>query len=82
MPIYSHDDTNPCDWTPRGAVPASGNRYHGRRGLGERGWASNVGIRGEIRYFHAFKDLELAGITLSDTKLDFGRAAAALVLKF
>ncbi len=43
---------------------------------------SNVGLRGDIRYFHAFQNLELGGITVSDTKLDFGRAAAALVFKF
>ncbi|MEQ1759544.1 MAG: outer membrane beta-barrel protein [Vicinamibacterales bacterium] len=42
----------------------------------------NVGLRGDIRYFHAFQDLELGGLTISDTKLDFGRAAAALVFKF
>lgn len=42
----------------------------------------NVGIRGDIRYFHAFQDLELGGFTISDTKLDFGRAAGALVFKF
>ena len=27
-------------------------------------------------------DLDIAGITLGDTTLDFGRASAALVLKF
>jgi opacity protein-like surface antigen len=42
----------------------------------------NVGLRGDIRYFHAFQNLDLAGITISDTKLDFGRAAAAIVFKF
>ena len=45
-------------------------------------FSEHVGVRGDIRYFHAFKDLELGGITLSDTKLDFGRAAGAVVFKF
>lgn len=45
-------------------------------------FSQNVGLRGDIRYFHAFQDLELAGFTISDTKLDFGRAAAAIVFKF
>lgn len=45
-------------------------------------FSENVGVRGDIRYFHAFQDLEFAGFTLSDTKLDFGRAAAAIVFKF
>ena len=45
-------------------------------------FGEHVGIRGDIRYFHAFQDLELLGFSLGDTKLDFGRAAGALVLKF
>lgn len=44
--------------------------------------APHVALRGDVRYFHAFQDLSIAGFSLSDTKLDFGRAAAALVLKF
>jgi opacity protein-like surface antigen len=43
---------------------------------------AHVGVRGDIRYFHAFQDLEVLGLTLGNTKLDFGRASAALVLKF
>ncbi|HEX5107492.1 MAG TPA: outer membrane beta-barrel protein [Vicinamibacterales bacterium] len=43
----------------------------------------HVAIRGDIRYFHSFQDLELGGITVLDgTKLDFGRAAAGMVFKF
>ena len=42
----------------------------------------HVGVRGEIRYFHAFQDLELPGISLADRKLDFGRAAAGVVFRF
>jgi opacity protein-like surface antigen len=45
-------------------------------------FSQHVGIRGDIRYFHAFQDLEVLGITLGDTKLDFGRASAAAVFKF
>ena len=45
-------------------------------------FGDRVGVRGDIRYFHAFQDLEILGIPLGDTKLDFGRASAALVLKF
>ena len=45
-------------------------------------FGEHVGIRGDIRYFHAFQDLDVLGIPLGDTKLDFGRAAGALVLKF
>jgi opacity protein-like surface antigen len=43
-------------------------------------FAPHVGVRGDLRYFHAFQDLSVLGFTLKDTKLDFGRAAAALML--
>jgi len=45
-------------------------------------FGSHVGLRGDIRYFHAFQDLTALGFTLSNTKLDFGRASVGLVLKF
>jgi opacity protein-like surface antigen len=44
--------------------------------------APHVGLRGDIRYFHAFQDLSIAAFTLSDSKLDFGRAAAAVIFTF
>jgi len=42
----------------------------------------NIGVRGDIRHFHSFQDLEILNFPLSDTKLDFGRASAALVFRF
>ena len=45
-------------------------------------FSNHVGVRGDIRYFHSFDDLEILGIDIGDTKLDFGRASAALVLNF
>ena len=45
-------------------------------------FSQHVGARGDIRYFHSFQDLNLLGLTISDPKLDFGRASAALVLTF
>ncbi len=45
--------------------------------------APHVGIRGDIRYFHAFQDLGVVGFSLgSSSKLDFGRAAAAIDFTF
>ena len=44
--------------------------------------SQHVGVRGDIRYFHAFQDLEVLGIGLADAKLDFGRAAGGLVFRF
>lgn len=46
-------------------------------------FGDHFGVRGDIRYFHAFQDLEILGIGLVDgVKLDFGRASAAAVFKF
>lgn len=69
--------------TPEGLLSADNN---------DLGWdvggglfiffGEHVGVRGDIRYFHSFQDLEVLGFTLGDTKLDFGRASGALVLKF
>ena len=42
----------------------------------------HIGVRGELRYFHAFQDLELVGVSLADGKLDFSRAAAGVVFRF
>lgn len=44
--------------------------------------SQNVGVRGDIRHFHAFQDVDILGFPLSDTKLDFGRASGALVFRF
>ena len=45
-------------------------------------FGQHFGVRGDIRYFHAFPDLDILGLSLSDAKLDFGRASAAAVFKF
>jgi opacity protein-like surface antigen len=43
-------------------------------------FAPHLGVRGDIRYFHAFQNLSALGVTIQAQKLDFGRAAAALML--
>ena len=43
---------------------------------------SHVGLRGDIRYFHAFQDLDILGLALGTTKLDFGRFAGAVLFRF
>ncbi len=45
-------------------------------------FGQHVGIRGDIRYFHAFQELELLAISLGGIKLDFGRASAGVVFRF
>ena len=42
----------------------------------------HVGFRGDVRYFHAFREIRLLGLPLGETRFDFGRAAASVVLKF
>jgi opacity protein-like surface antigen len=42
----------------------------------------HVAVRGDIRYFHSFQDLGPIPLPLTNTKLDFGRAAAALTFTF
>ena len=42
----------------------------------------NVGIRGDIRYFHALQVTDLLGFDLGDTKIDYGRFSGGLMLKF
>jgi opacity protein-like surface antigen len=45
-------------------------------------FGQHFGVRGDIRYFHAFQDFDVLGIALGTTKLDFGRAAAGVVFRF
>jgi hypothetical protein len=44
--------------------------------------SERLGARGDLRYFRSAEDTAVAGLTLSDSKLDFWRASAGLVLKF
>ena len=41
----------------------------------------HFGLRGDVRYFHAFEALELLGFE-SDTKIDYGRFAGGVIVKF
>ena len=45
-------------------------------------FADHFGVRGDIRYFHSFQDLDLIGLSLGGAKLDFGRASGAVVFRF
>ena len=44
----------------------------------------HVGLKGDVRYYHSFQALSLLGIDLArdQNKIDFGRAAFGVVLKF
>jgi opacity protein-like surface antigen len=45
-------------------------------------FGDHFGVRGDVRYFHAFSALEFAGLNLGETKLDYGRFSGALAVKF
>ena len=70
--------------TPTSLLQSSNNHFGWDIGGGLMiFFGHHVAIRGDIRYFHSFQDLELGGFTVLDgTKLDFGRAAAGMVFKF
>jgi opacity protein-like surface antigen len=44
----------------------------------------HVGLKGDVRYYHSFQTLDLLGFELArdEKKIDFGRAAFGVVLKF
>src|SRR4029453_447836 len=46
-------------------------------------FGDHFGIRGDVRYYHAFQALKILGLPIeNDSKLDFGRAAGGVVFKF
>ena len=43
----------------------------------------HIGIKGDVRYYHALQKLSLVGVDLTNgDKIDFGRAAFGVVFKF
>jgi len=44
--------------------------------------SDHVGLRGDLRYFHAFQTMSALGFTLEGSKLDYGRASVGVVLAF
>jgi opacity protein-like surface antigen len=66
-----------------GLLETDNNHFGWDVGGGVIGWfGDHVGIRGDLRYFHAFQDLEILGFSLADTKLDFGRVYGGVIFKF
>jgi hypothetical protein len=47
-------------------------------------FGTHLGIRGDVRYFRTFDDLEILGIPIADSpgKVDFTRGSLGLVLRF
>jgi opacity protein-like surface antigen len=71
------------EFTPLNLLDTSNNSFGWDVGGGLMLGGRHVGVRGDVRYFHSFKDLEILGVSIGgDTKLDFGRATAALFLSW
>jgi opacity protein-like surface antigen len=71
------------EFTPSSVLSSTNNNLGWDVGGGVAAFfGAHAGVRGDIRYFHALQDLNALGFTLGDTKLDFGRAGAGLILAF
>jgi hypothetical protein len=70
------------DLTLNDVTSAGNNNFGWDIGGGLMLMFGHFGVRGDLRYFHSFEALDFAGVSLSDLKLDFGRAAAGIVLQF
>lgn len=78
----------------RSQVDVSRGTFIGENANNDIGWdvggglfvslGEHIGLRGDIRYFHSFEEFTVVGFPLgdADANIDFGRASAALVLKF
>lgn len=66
-----------------GFLESNNNNFGWDIGGGMIGYfGDHFGVRGDLRYFHAFQDLEILGLEIQDTKLDFGRLSGGVVFKF
>lgn len=72
------------DFTTTSLLTTDNNNFGWDVGGGVRvSIAPHIGVRGDIRYFHAFQDLGFVGFALgTGTQIDFGRAAAAIDFTF
>jgi opacity protein-like surface antigen len=69
--------------TVGGLLDSNNNNFGWDIGGGVIGYfGDHFGVRGDLRYFHAFQDLEILGLPIADEKLDFGRLSGGVVFKF
>jgi opacity protein-like surface antigen len=45
-------------------------------------FGGHLGVRGDIRYFHSFQDLNLPLVTFANQRVNYGRAGIALMVTF
>ena len=71
------------EFTPAGLITTSNTDFAWDIGGGVIAFfAPHVGVRGDVRYFHTFQTLDILGLNISDTKIDYGRVSGGVVLKF
>ncbi|MBZ5556540.1 MAG: porin family protein [Acidobacteriia bacterium] len=72
-----------AEFTPVSLLTSDNNSFGWDVGGGVIAFATpHVGVRGDIRYFHAFQDATIVGFIVQNPKLDFGRASIALIVAF
>jgi Outer membrane protein beta-barrel domain len=71
------------EFTVPGLLEANNNHLAWDIGGGVLGFFTpHFGVRGDLRYFHAFQDLELLGLNIAATKIDYGRVSGGVIFKF
>ncbi|MBI3491627.1 MAG: porin family protein [Acidobacteria bacterium] len=71
------------DFSPTSLLTSDNNNFGWDVGGGMMALvAPHVGVRGDIRYFHAFQDTTILAFPVNNPKLDFGRASLAVVFTF
>jgi opacity protein-like surface antigen len=70
--------------TVGGLLESDNNQFGWDIGGGVIGYfGDHFGVRGDLRYFHAFQDLEILSLPVFDgEKLDFGRLSGGVIFKF
>ena len=63
-------------------IATSDNSFGWDAGGGLEISGAHFGIRGDVRYFHGFQNVDLPLVPADGLKLDYGRATAGLVFRF
>jgi len=71
------------EFTVPGLIEANNNHLAWDIGGGVIGFFTpHFGVRGDLRYFHAFQDIDIFGLSIADTKIDYGRVSGGVIFKF
>jgi hypothetical protein len=71
------------EFTVPGLVEANNNHIAWDIGGGIIGFFTpHFGIRGDLRYFHSFQNIDIFGLSIADTKIDYGRVSGGVIFMF